>query len=125
MRVGQGGAPHNDINYGTLIPKLRREWPADDPIRDTYVEMKVAPDTLNRLFAHLAESRTGNNINLLLSFAAWAFYRHHIIPLAEHRCASGRILARTANGTTARWPIVVMLAAKYAPRATGGRVLRL
>src|ERR1019366_6497504 len=47
--------------------------------------MIVAPDALNRLVAHLCESSMGGNMNLLLSFTAWAFHRHNDIGLVGHR----------------------------------------
>jgi hypothetical protein len=42
--------------------------------------------------AHLCESGTGSNMNLQLSFTAWAFHPHHDIWLAGHRWVSVRIL---------------------------------
>jgi len=47
--------------------------------------MIVAPEALNRLVAHLRESGTGGNMNLLLSFTTWAFHRHYNVTLDGHR----------------------------------------
>jgi hypothetical protein len=47
--------------------------------------MIVAPDALNRLVAHLCESGTGGDMNLLLGLTAWAFHRHNDIELVGHR----------------------------------------
>jgi hypothetical protein len=47
--------------------------------------MVVAPDALNPLVAHLCESSTGGNMNLLLGLTAWAFDRHNDIAVVGHR----------------------------------------
>jgi hypothetical protein len=46
--------------------------------------MIAALDALNGLVAYLCEFSTGRNVNLLFSFAGWAFHRHHNIMLAGH-----------------------------------------
>ena len=47
--------------------------------------MIVAPDALNRLVAHLCESSTGGNMNLLLGLTVFAFHCHNDIGLVGHR----------------------------------------
>ena len=93
---------NNDYaGHGPLLAALRRKRPANNPIGDRYLEMSVAPDASNRLIAHLWESGTGSNMNLLLSFTAWAFHCHHDIALVGHRRVSMRILpcARYGSGS--------------------------
>src|ERR1017187_4311780 len=59
--------------------------------------MIVAPEALNRLVAHLCESGTGGNMNLLLSFTAWAFHLHNDIEVVGHGC-----FLRPADSSTPR-----------------------
>jgi hypothetical protein len=94
---------------GPPFAKLRRKRPANNPIGDRYLEMSVAPDASNRLVAHLCESGTGSNVNLLLSFTARAFHRHHNIVLVGHRWVPVRILpcARYGSGSLATTPHLV------------------
>ena len=65
--------------------------------------MSVAPDAWNRLVAHLCESGTGSNMNLLLSFTAWAFHRHHNIVLVGHHRVPVRILPCARCGSGSLW----------------------
>jgi hypothetical protein len=50
--------------------QLDRERPAYNPIGNSYLEMVVARDASNPLAAHLCESGTGDNMNLLLGLTA-------------------------------------------------------
>jgi hypothetical protein len=51
--------------------KLRRERPANNPIRESYLEMIAAPDAWNRLVTDLwGKSGTSVNVDLLFGFAA-------------------------------------------------------
>ena len=50
---------------------LGRERPANDPIRESYLEMIAAPDASNRLVTDLCgKSGTSVNVDLLFGFAA-------------------------------------------------------
>jgi hypothetical protein len=51
--------------------KLRRERPANNPIRESYLEMIAALDASNRLVTDLwGKSGTSVNVDLLFGFAA-------------------------------------------------------
>jgi hypothetical protein len=74
LRFGQdGGAP---------FANLRRERPGYYPIGDAYLEMIVAADARNSLAALLC-AITVSDMNLLLSFTAWAFHGHHHVPFVR------------------------------------------
>src|SRR5712692_3391344 len=112
------------VAHGPPFAKLRRKWPANNPIGDRCLEMSVTPDASNRLVAHLCESGTGSNMNLLLSFTAWAFHRHHDIGLVGHRWASVRILPCASYGSGSPWlrrQTFIRCDALQEPRCSGGR----
>jgi hypothetical protein len=52
--------------------------------------MLVAPDAWDGLVAHLSDSSSGGNMNLLPGFTVLAFHRHHDETLVGHRCSSAR-----------------------------------
>jgi hypothetical protein len=79
--------------------QLRREWSAYNPIGNCYLELIVAHDALNRLVAHLCESSTGGNMNLLFGLTVLAFHRHNDIELVGHRCSSVRRIQFSASAS--------------------------
>ena len=87
------------LRAGDSTTPLRREWPAYNPIGNCYLEMIVAHDALNRLVAHLCESSTGGNMNLLFGLTVLAFHRHNDIELVGHRCSSVRRIQFSASAS--------------------------
>lgn len=95
--------PVTEETYRTeVVFLLRREWPANDFIRNQYVEMIVAFEARDRLVAHLGDSSASVNVNLLLSFAAWALHSHDNVSFVLHRRDSTRILNKTTFMFTVR-----------------------
>ena len=84
------------LRAGDSTTPLRREWPAYNLVGNRYLEIIVAPEALNRLVAHLCESGTGGNMNLLLGLTVLAFHSHYDIGLVGHRCSSVRAGSTTA-----------------------------
>jgi hypothetical protein len=63
---------------------LDRERPAQNLIRDSYLEMIGAVDAVDRLVAYLFADTGDSNVNLLFGFTGWAFHRHHNIVFVRH-----------------------------------------
>lgn len=104
MRFGQDGdAP---------FANLRWEWSTNNLIGNRYFQWIFALDAWNRLAAHLCTATTGRDMNLLLSFTAWAFQRRNNVPLIGrhwlsmrkklHSVAVPRKIKRRAKGAARR-----------------------
>jgi hypothetical protein len=65
--------------------RLRWKRPANNPIRESYLEMIAALDASNRLVTDLwGKSGTSVNVDLLFGFAARAFHSHHDVAFVGH-----------------------------------------
>jgi hypothetical protein len=92
---------------------LRRERPANNPIRNSNFEMIIALEARDPLAAYLPKFDAGSNMNLLLGLAAWTFNSHYnnsvrrqFLGLRFHHTTHGSPLLAVQFWTCCMWSIL-------------------
>jgi hypothetical protein len=89
-RFGRDGTSQTEIPPRKAITSLRREWPTNNLIRESYLERIVALNALNRLMTYICVvAAADSNVDLLFRGAARAFHRHCNIVRVRHSWVLG------------------------------------